>query len=83
MESIEDVIAEFEAKMKPVSPADMEIAKGKTPVVKAVAEPTGEGSACVKREFKELVGVLPSLYIGMNIKDLLVEFLASAPECEV
>jgi len=80
---IEEVIAEFEAKMKQVSPADIQMAKGETPAAEAVVEPAGEGPACISRGFKELVGVLPSVYIGMNIKDLVIEFLASVPDCEV
>ena len=82
MAGIEDVISEFEAKMKQVSPADIQMAKGKTPVAEAIAEPVGEEEACVNKSFKELVGVLPSLYVGMNIKDLLLEFLATVPQCE-
>ena len=82
---IEDIISEFEAKMKQVSPEDMKIAKGETPKAEPVsaAEPAGEEQACVSRVFKELVGVLPSLYIGMNVKDMLSELLQSMPECEV
>ncbi len=80
---IEDIIAQFEAKMKQVSPADIQMAKGETPAAEAVAKPAGEEPACVNRGFKELVGVLPSLYVGMNIKDLLIEFLGTVPECEV
>lgn len=83
MDGIEDVIAEFEAKMQQVSSADIQIAKGETPAEEAIAEPTGEELACVNKQFKELVEVLPSLYIGTNIKDLLVEFLGTVPECEV
>ncbi len=94
---IEDIIAEFEAKMKQVSPEDIQMAKGKTPAkaeavfepegeikkAEAVVEPTGEEPACVNRVFKELVGVLPSLYIGVNIKGPLKEVLETYPECEV
>lgn len=80
---IEEVIAEFEAKMKKVSAADIQMAKGETPEAKATAEPTGEEQACINRSFKELVEVLPSLYVGKNIKDLVIEFLASVPDCEV
>ena len=93
---IEDIISEFEAKMKQVSPEDMKRAKGETPAAEAVfepkgeikkaeaiVEPTGEEPACVSRVFKELVGVLPSLYIGVNIKESLKEVLETYPECEV
>ena len=82
---IEKVIAEFEAKMKQVSPADLEMAQGKTPVeaAVAVAEPTGEEQACVNKEFKALVGVLPNPYIGMNLKEVLIDFLGTMPECGV
>ncbi len=80
---IEKVIADFEAKMKQVSPEDIQMAKGKTPVAEAVAEPAGEEPACVNRVFKELVGVLPNLYIGVNIKEPLKEVLETYPECEV
>ena len=83
MPGIEDVIAEFEAKIKPVSAADIKMAKGETPVTEAVAEPAGEEIACVSKDFKKMVGVLPTTYVGMNIKDLVVEFLESIPECEV
>ena len=80
---IEEIIAEFEAKMKQVSPTDIQMAKGKTPVEEAVAEPAGEEPTCVNKSFKELVGVLPSLYVGMNIKETLKEVLETYPECEV
>ena len=84
---IEDIISEFEAKMKQVSPEDMKIAKGETPVEEAVAvaEPVsaGEEVVCIGKGFKQLVAILPSKYVGKNIKDLVVELLESVPECEV
>lgn len=80
---IEEVIAEFEAKMKQVSPEDIKMAKGETPAAEAVAKPAEEEAACVNKSFKELVGVLPSLYVGMNIKSTLQEVLETYPECEV
>ncbi len=81
---IEKVIADFESKMKQVSPEDIQMAKGKTPAkAEAVFEPTGEEPACISKGFKDLVGVLPSPYVGKNIKDLVIEFLQSMPECEV
>ena len=84
---IEDIISEFEAKMKQVSPEDMKIAKGETPEAEPVsaAEPApgGEEVACIGKGFKQLVAVLPGKYVGQNIKDLVVEFLESVPECEV
>ena len=83
---IEDIIAEFEAKMKQVSPEDIKMAKGETPaeaVAESTAEPAGEEPTCVSRVFKELVGVLPSLYIGVNLKDQLKAVLETYPECEV
>ncbi len=83
MPTIEETIAEFEAKMKLVSPEDIQMAKGKTPAAETIAEPTGEQPACVNKEFKALVGVLPNLYVGMNLKDMLIDFLAAVPECEV
>ncbi len=81
MADIDEVIAEFEAKMKAVSPEDMQMAKGETPAAVAVEE---EGlPACVGKGFKQLVQILPDSYIGENIKDLLVEFVGFYPECEV
>ena len=84
-DGIEDIISEFEAKMKQVSPEEMKIAKGETPEAEPVsaAGPAGEEIACVNRVFKELLGVLPSLYIGVNIKEPLKEVLETYPECEV
>ncbi|KKK67020.1 hypothetical protein LCGC14_2958270, partial [marine sediment metagenome] len=52
-------------------------------VAESTAEPAGEEPTCVSRVFKELVGVLPSLYIGVNLKDQLKEVLETYPECEV
>ena len=80
---IEKIIAEFEAKMKQVSPEDIQMAKGETPAAEAVAKPAGEESACVNRSFKELVAVLPSVYVGTNIKATLQEVLETYPDCEV
>lgn len=82
MASIQDVIEEFEAKMKQVSPADLQMAKGETPVEEAVTEPAGEEPACVSTNFKQLVKVLPDKYIGSNFKDLLLETLETFPDCE-
>lgn len=94
-DGIEEVIAEFEAKMKPVSPADLQMAKGETPAAEAVVEPTGKTKiaeavveptgaepSCISKGFKELVTVLPSSYASRNIRDLLIEFLKDLPECE-
>ncbi len=81
-ESIDDIIAEFESKMKQVSPEDIQMAAGKTPVGEAVVE-VSEGAACFNKGFKELVDVLPGAYVGNGIKDFLGEFLNAMPECEV
>ena len=87
-ENIADIIADFEAKMKPVSAADLQMAKGETPktgeTLVPVAEPeVEEGEACANKGFKELIGVIPSLYMGINIKEMMVAFLEAQPECEV
>lgn len=79
-ESIDDIIAEFESKMKQVSPEDIQMAAGKTP--EGVAEVTVEEEICVNPKFKELVGVLPDKYVGTNIKDMISELLDTVPECE-
>lgn len=83
-ESIDDIILEFESKIKQVSPEDIQMAEGKTPAgVAEVTVETVEGEACVNKGFKELVGVLPEVYMGKGgIKDLLDEFLGVVPECE-
>lgn len=88
--SLEDQIDEFVGKIKPVTPDMMAISEGKIlkkekteeeiVVQAAVAE---EGEACFTKGFKDLVGALPQRYIGVNIKDLLVEFTNSIPQCEV
>ncbi|KKM17396.1 hypothetical protein LCGC14_1676120 [marine sediment metagenome] len=84
MADIEDVIAEFEAKLKAVVSGEAPVVKGEASVTEVEHEPelTGEGVACIAKSFKELVDVLPSLYVGMNIKDDLVELLKTYPECE-
>ena len=85
MADIKDVIAEFEAKLKPVPAADIQMAKGESPAEEAVAvaEPPSGEAACINKDFKRLVEALPGGYVGNNIKDLVMEFLGMTPECEV
>jgi hypothetical protein len=82
-ESLSKQLEQFVAGLKPVTPdvisVPEETAKSEVSEV-AIAE---EGTPCFSREFKHMVGVLPGNYVGYEIKDFLVEFMDSVPECEV
>ncbi len=82
---IEKVIADFEAKLKQVTPEEVTPEGIQPAVEEPVAEPAAEGEeyACISSGFKELVAVLPAHYASPNIKDLLIEFIKDLPECEV
>lgn len=85
----EKLVQEFEKKLIPVTPEMMKIAgvePGEIPGAVAVEEalPLKKLGPCIRKEFKETVNALSSEFIGMDgqdIKDLLLAFLESLPEC--
>jgi len=85
---IEELIQEFTAKLKPLTPKQIEtgvIAEEKPPAPPPPpVAPPPEEVACIRKDFKNLVGSLSEDYIGKDgkdIKDLVVAFLDSLPEC--
>lgn len=83
------IVEEFTAKLKPVTPEMLAIegiSPEEVPVAVAPgAPPAEEVEACITRDFKKMVGVLPPDYIGKDgkdIKELVVAFLDSLPECK-
>lgn len=86
VDEIQKAISEFEAKLKPITPEMMKAAgMPAVEVMPSEAPPIEKPTACLSKDFKKMVGVLPSDYIGKDgkdIKDLVVAFLDSLPECE-
>lgn len=86
----EKLVKEFEEKLKPVTPEMMKVAgvePGEIPGAVAIEEapPPEKPGACIRKEFKSVIGVMPIDYIGLDgqdIKDLVVAFLDSLPECK-
>lgn len=85
-DNFEEMIADFESKMKPVTPKAIETgvieAEAPPPTPEVPAEEGEEPTACLNKEFKKLVGALKPGYIGEDIQDLVVEFLDTLPECK-
>ncbi len=87
-ETIKEQIEAFEANLRPVTPEMIAISKGKAlpevaPVIPEAAPAGGGEEACFNKEFKTLIDALPERYIGKAIKDFLVEFIKTIPDCEV
>lgn len=86
---IGQMISEFTAKLKPLTAKMVETGAivGEEPPAPPVAPPPVEvipSAPCVSKEFKNLVEYLPPDYIGndgADIKDLVVSFLNSLPQC--
>ena len=76
------IVKEFEAKLKPITPM-MKAAAG-IEVVPPVPEVAKPPAPCVKKGFQDMVGALSPDFIGgdgVDIKDLVVAFLQSLPQC--
>ena len=85
---IANIIEEFTAKLKPLTPKMVEtgvIAEEKPPAPPSPpVAPPPEKEACIKKEFKVYIGALPEQYVGedgKDIKNLVIAFLDSLPEC--
>lgn len=92
LEEVQKAVSDFEAKLAPVTPEMKAMAAGvevgeEIPATLGEPVPAGvaaEGEACITKDFKKIVGVLPDTYIGSSpdIKDLVVGLLESLPECK-
>jgi len=84
--NIEQALADFELKLKnPTAPASKPVKKTAAPKATVVEHPPSSppvGAPCVNKNFKELVKALTADFIGIQIKDFLIEFMdTQLPEC--
>lgn len=71
---IEKELLAFDKMIKPL------VEEVKEEAVVEVA-PTN-GGPCVTKHIKELVGVMPESWVGVDMKDFVIDFFKQLPECK-